>query len=112
VARLTAESYLHGLKNAGVDTLVLGCTHYPILKDTIAAAMGGGIQLVDSAEETARTVAEILRGSGLIRPASEKGNHHYFVTDVPAGFLKVGNRFLGGALEDVHQVSLEREGMH
>ncbi|MRR57584.1 MAG: glutamate racemase [Deltaproteobacteria bacterium] len=110
VARLTAESYLHGLKNAGVDTLVLGCTHYPILKDTIAAAMGGGVQLVDSAEETAHTVAEILRGSGLIRPASEKGNHHYFVTDVPAGFMKFGNRFLGGALEEVHQVSLEREG--
>jgi glutamate racemase len=112
VAMLTAETYLHGLKSAGVDTLVLGCTHYPILKETIAAAMGEGVQLVDSAEETARTVAEILRGSGLIRPASEKGNHHYFVTDVPAGFLKVGNRFLGGALEDVHQVSLEREGNH
>lgn len=112
VARLTAESYLNGFKNAGVDTLVLGCTHYPLLKDTIAATVGDGVQLVDSAEETARTVADILRGSSMIRPASEKGNHHYFVTDVPAGFLKVGNRFLGGALEDVHQVSLENEDKH
>lgn len=110
VARLTAETYLRGIKDAGVDTLVLGCTHYPLLKETIAAVVGKGIRLVDSAEETAHTVAEILRGSDMIRPASEKGNHHYFVTDVPAGFLKVGNRFLGGALEDVHQVSLGPDG--
>jgi len=110
VARLTAEIYLRGLKNHGVDTLVLGCTHYPILKSTIADVMGEGVQLVDSAEETARTVAEILRSSGMIRPAAEKGNHHYFVTDVPAGFIRVGNRFIGCALEDVHQVTLETEG--
>lgn len=110
IARLTAEKYLRGLRSEGVDTLVLGCTHYPILKDTIAATMGEGVQLVDSAAETARTVAEILRNSGLIRPPAERGNHHYFVTDVPAGFLKVGNRFLGETLHDVHQVVLEKEG--
>lgn len=110
VARLTAETYLSGLKNDGVDTLVLGCTHYPILKDTIAATMGSDVQLVDSAEETARTVAEILRNAGLMRPPTEQGNHHYFVTDVPAGFLKVGSRFLGESLHDVHQVELEKEG--
>jgi glutamate racemase len=110
VARLTAEIYLRGLRNDGVDTLVLGCTHYPILKETIAATMGEAVQLVDSAEETARTVAEILRNSGMIRPPAERGNHHYFVTDVPAGFLKVGNRFLGETLHDVHQVVLEKEG--
>ncbi|MDD2337184.1 MAG: glutamate racemase [Geobacteraceae bacterium] len=110
VARLTAEIYLRGLKNDGVDTLVLGCTHYPILRETIATTMGEGVQLVDSAEETARTVAEILRNSCMIRPPAERGNHHYFVTDVPAGFLKVGNRFLGETLHDVHQVVLEKEG--
>jgi glutamate racemase len=107
VARLTARLYLQGLKEEGVDTLVLGCTHYPLLKGIIAEAMGGGVQLVDSAEETARTVAEILRGKNLLRPATEKGNHHYFVTDVPAGFIRVGNRFLGGRLGDVYQIDLE-----
>jgi len=111
VARLTAEIYLSGLRNEGVDTLVLGCTHYPILKDTISRIMGTGVHLVDSAEETARTVTSILRESGLIRPPSERGNHHYFVTDVPAGFIKVGNRFLDGSLEDVRQVNLEKEGV-
>ena len=116
VARLAAEQYLEGLKVSGVDTLVLGCTHYPLLKEVIAEIMGEGVRLVDSAEETARTVAEILLHRGLLRPAAEVGNHHYFVTDVPAGFIRVGNRFLGGNLEDVHQVNLEeavaREDFH
>lgn len=107
VARLTARIYLQELKEAGVDTLVLGCTHYPLLKGTIAEIMGDGVKLVDSAEETARTVAETLSAGNLLRPASEKGNHHYFVTDIPAGFIRVGNRFLGGRLGDVYQVDLE-----
>ncbi len=110
VARLTARLYLQGLKEEGVDTLVLGCTHYPLLKGIVAEVMGPDVRLVDSAEETARTVADILRGKGLLRPSSEKGNHHYFVTDVPAGFIRVGNRFLGGKLGDVYQVSLEDGG--
>ena len=107
VARLTAKTYLAGLKEIGVDTLVLGCTHYPLLKEIIAETMGEQVRLVDSAAETARTVADILLGRGLLRPVAEKGNRHYFVTDVPAGFIRIGNRFLGGDLEDVHQVNLE-----
>jgi glutamate racemase len=107
VARLSAQLYLRGLKEEGVDTLVLGCTHYPLLKSIISEVMGTSVTLVDSAEETARTVAEILRNGNALRPSSEKGNHHYFVTDVPAGFIRVGNRFLGGRLGDVYQVSLE-----
>jgi glutamate racemase len=107
VARLTARTYLMGLKEEGVDTLVLGCTHYPLLKGIISEVMGNGVTLVDSAEETARTVAGILGQSDSLRPSSEQGNHHYFVTDVPAGFIRVGNRFLGGRLGDVYQVSLD-----
>ncbi len=107
VARLTVKSYLEGLKGSGVDTLVLGCTHYPLLKEIIAETMGDTVRLVDSAEETARTVADILLNRGLLRPSAEKGNHHFFVTDVPAGFIRIGNRFLGGKLDDVHQVNLE-----
>jgi len=109
VARLTAQSYLQELKEADVDTLVLGCTHYPLLKTVIAEVMGPGVTLVDSAEETARSVAAILGGRQMLRPAAEKGNHHYFVSDIPAGFVRVGNRFLGGRLGDVYQVSLADE---
>ena len=110
VARLTAQTYLQELKEAAVDTLVLGCTHYPLLKTLIAEVMGPGVTLVDSAEETARTVAAILSDSGLLRPRAEKGNHNYYVSDIPAGFVRVGNRFLGGKLGDVFQVTLDDEG--
>jgi len=109
VARLTAEIYLKNLKNSGVDTLVLGCTHYPLLKGIISEVMGKTVSLVDSAEETARVVREILAARGETRPDPERGNHHFFVTDVPAGFIRVGNRFLGGTLGDVYQVNLEAE---
>jgi glutamate racemase len=110
VARLTARNYLQELKDAGVDTLVLGCTHYPLLKPIIAETMGAGVTLVDSAAETARTVAEILHQKKLLRPAAEIGNHHYYVSDIPAGFIRVGNRFLGGRLGDVYQVNLDQDG--
>ena len=109
IARLTAQTYLQELKEAAVDTLVLGCTHYPLLKPMIADVMGPGVTLVDSAEETARTVAAILADKRLLRPPSEKGNHNYYVSDIPAGFVRVGNRFLGGKLGDVFQVSLDEE---
>jgi len=109
VARLTARSYLQDLKDSGVDTLVLGCTHYPLLKPIIAEIMGPDVALVDSAEETARTVTEILTKKKLLRPVSEKGNHHYYVSDIPAGFIRVGNRFLGDRLGDVYQVNLDEE---
>lgn len=107
VANLTANNYLDELRQSNVDTLVLGCTHYPLLKKTIASIMGPDVVLVDSAEETARTVENILKEKKMLRPVEEQGNNHYFVTDVPAGFIRTGNRFLGGKLGDVYQVSLE-----
>jgi glutamate racemase len=109
VARLTARTYLQELVDAGVDTLVLGCTHYPLLKPLIAEIMGEGVTLVDSAAETARTVAEILAQKKSLRPDSEQGNHHYYTSDIPAGFIRVGNRFLGERLGDVYQVNLEAD---
>ena len=111
IARLTARTYLQGLREEGVDTLVLGCTHYPLLKGIIGEVMGSGVSLVDSAEETARTVTEILGARELLRPATERGNHHYYVTDVPAGFIRIGNRLFGGKLGDVYQVSLDEGGV-
>ncbi|MDD2500497.1 MAG: glutamate racemase [Geobacter sp.] len=107
VTLMTARLYLEELREAQVDTLVLGCTHYPLLKKVIADVMGPDVTLVDSAEETARTVATILQEKKMLRPPAELGNHHYYVTDVPAGFIRVGNRFLGGKLGDVYQTSLD-----
>ena len=104
VADIAAGEYLAPLLDAGVDTLVLGCTHYPLLKKTLRTALGDGINLVDSAEETAKVVVETLASVGANQ--SGKGVVRFFVTDVPDRFKRVGSAFLGRNLEFVEQVVL------
>jgi glutamate racemase len=99
------ETYLATLRKSGIDTLVLGCTHYPLLKPVIAEAMGDGVVLVDSAEETAREVAALLETHGLARRRGA-GSTSFFVTDVPDRFVRIGQRFLGARLDSA--VRLER----
>jgi glutamate racemase len=98
-----AETYLASLTRSGIDTLVLGCTHYPLLKPVIAQVMGAGVTLVDSAEETAREVASVLAARGLARAAGP-GATSFFVTDVPERFIRIGQRFLGARLESAVRV--------
>jgi glutamate racemase len=102
--RLIAREYLQPLIERGIDTLVLGCTHYPILKDIIAEVMGPEITLIDSADSTADTVYEELNGAGLLRIGSDPPSHLFLVSDVPHRFREVGERFLGQALERVEKV--------
>jgi glutamate racemase len=104
VARLVAEKYLSPLRGSGIDTLVLGCTHYPLLKQVISRAVGPGITLIDSATETAKEVAGVLeklkwRGNG-----KGEGARKFYVTDTPARFEKIGKRFLGESLLRAEQV--------
>src|SRR5438309_1676745 len=77
-----------------IKTLVLGCTHYPLLKPVIAEVMGDAVALVDSAEETAREVGALLGTRGLARHDGA-GATSFFVTDVPDRFIRIGERFLG-----------------
>jgi glutamate racemase len=105
VAQMTVKAYLASLKQSGIDTLILGCTHYPLLKKAIRNFMGKGVRLVDSAEETAREVESVLKKGGLIRK-SGKGVHSFFVTDAPDRFIKVGRHFLGEKVESA--VRIER----
>jgi len=105
IARSTAALYLTSLKRSGIDTLVLGCTHYPLLADAIAAAMGARVALVDSARTTAGAVHETLVRYGLLR-RSGAGSVSFFVTDVPDRFVKVGSRFMGQKLDSA--VRIER----
>lgn len=107
VARLAAREYLAPLAGRDIDTLVLGCTHYPLLKNTLAAVLGEGVQLVDSAEETARTVAVRL-GAGESFRKEVPRPHRFFVTDVPTRFERVGGAFLGTTLHGVEQVELDK----
>jgi len=105
VARAVAEIYLGSLARSGIDTLVLGCTHYPLLTSVIAEVMGDGVALVDSADETARAVAGRLQAAGLAREAGP-GSTSFFVTDVPERFVRIGQRFLGARVESA--VRIER----
>jgi glutamate racemase len=91
----TALIYLTPLVEAGVDTLVLGCTHYPLLKKVIGKVMGPKVTLIDSAFETARRVRDVLAGEGLLGSGKGTAGLRFFVTDHPAKFTGVGRTFLG-----------------
>jgi glutamate racemase len=105
VVEMTVKAYMGSLKQSGIDTLILGCTHYPLLKKVIRKFMGSGVRLVDSAEETAQEVEAALKKGGLTRKTG-KGVHSFFVTDAPDRFVKVGRRFLGEKVESA--VRIER----
>lgn len=108
VPRLVAETYLgQGLLAEGVDTLVLGCTHYPLLANVIHAVAGPSVTLVDSAKATADRVAEVLRERELTKLERSTVERHYLVTDTPARFLQVGARFLGRPLSGARQIDLK-----
>lgn len=96
-----AEEYLEPIRRAGVDTLVLGCTHYPMLAGPISYVMGPEVTLVSSAEETALDVYRQLRAGDLLRSA-EHPSAHVFAETAPAGagssFSRLSRRFLGPAL--------------
>ena len=95
VTAIIAQRYLSGFQDAGIDTLVLGCTHYPLLKDTIASVMGEGVTLIDSAASTAIEVKKVLEEKGLLNNGKAPGAHRFFVTDSPERFMAVGRRFFG-----------------
>jgi len=107
VARLAAHEYLAPLLDKGIDTLVLGCTHYPLLKNTLQEVVGPDVQLVDSAQETAKAVKLRLEQDQLLQSPSAAQPPCYFVTDIPDRFIRVGGAFLGEQLRDVKTVVLD-----
>ncbi len=89
-----AQIYLKPLKRRSVDTLILGCTHYPILRGVLRKNMGQGVILIDSAREVAREAREILDASGLLNGSGSKGKYKFFVSDEPNRFIRIGEQFL------------------
>ena len=97
-----ARRYLTPLKRLKIDALILGCTHYPLLKGTLRRIMGPGVQLIDSAEETAREAVRCLEAAGSIRAKGRRrGKLRFFVSDSPESFLRVGRRLAGLKIEGV-----------
>jgi glutamate racemase len=106
VALQVAETYLAPFRAAEVDTLVLGCTHYPLLTDVIAEVMGPGVRLVDSAESVAARVREELAGERDGDPSGDV-EHHFFVTDAPEPFQAVAERFLGRPIARLERATID-----
>ncbi|MFC1592208.1 glutamate racemase [Thermodesulfobacteriota bacterium] len=106
VVLLIAKRYLAGLKSLDIDTLVLGCTHYPLLKGALRSVMGESIALIDSAEETAQDVADLLQKQNLMNERRDYGSCRFFLTDIPHRFTETGKLFLGEELRDVEVVDI------
>ncbi len=94
ITRLTCKMYLDEIKANGVDTLILGCTHYPMLKSVIAEFMGEGVTLIDPGKETAHYVRRFLDSSGLLADGTEGGVNRYFVSDTVDGFERMASLFM------------------
>ena len=93
-----AQSYLEPLQRAGVDTLVLACTHYPLLTGVLQIVMGDVVTLVSSAEETAKDVLRVLTEAELLRVDLDEPEHRFSATGDPVSFARLARRFLGPSL--------------
>lgn len=95
ITRLVAQRYLTPLKEAEIDTLILGCTHYPIIRNIISGVLGSGVTLIDSGRETALFCAETLKEKDLLSDRTEEGDCSFFVSDRVEGFSQIAGIFLG-----------------
>lgn len=111
VVERIARIYLEPIRKERVDTLILGCTHYPLLKAVIRETMGPEVRVIDSAEETARLVGKRLNLIRMENDPGQRAEHRFFVSDIPDQFAEVGRRFLGEDLGRVERVDLESMDM-
>jgi glutamate racemase len=108
VTILTLKKYLNNLIAEKIDTLILGCTHYPLLEKTIQSVMGSDVQLIDSGKETAKEVKSLLIKNGILNNSCRVQENKFFVSDIPAKFEEIGSRFLGQELNNVERVDFDK----
>ena len=109
VVKLIVERYLEPLMKAGVDTVILGCTHYPILKRAISEYVGDDVALIDSGKETAIYAAKLMREKGLLNTSEEQPTREFYVSDTPNGFANIAGIFLGEDMRhNVTQIDIEQ----
>jgi glutamate racemase len=108
IAFRVAEEYLMPLKQKGIDTLVLGCTHYPLLQKTIGKVMGNEVTLVNSAQEVAKVVAEVIKRNSLSRDNNVKPVYRYYTSDSVSKFEALGGTFLNRELKSAEKVDIEK----
>lgn len=100
-----AKTYLKPLKHAKVDTVILGCTHYPLLKPVIKEVMGPKVTLIDSAKQVAMEVKKILATEGLLNQNHNKAKRKFYVSDNPDWFSRLASRFLGRPVDNARKVN-------
>jgi glutamate racemase len=106
VTRAVARNYLAPIVSAEVDTLVLGCTHYPLMKTVIGNVVGREVRLIDSAYETARETGQVLRANGLEMATPDTARYRFIASDAPDTFLALGQTFLGSSIDRVETLTL------
>lgn len=108
ITDLAVAEYLTTLRDEGIDTLILGCTHYPLLKDVIGRFMGPDVALVDSADALAEAAEVALAEQSLLRTdTNRRGDLSFYLSDIPWKFAEIGARFLGRPITNVQTVSLD-----
>ena len=99
--------YLHDMKEYEIDALVLGCTHYPLLRGVIGREMGEDVKLVNPAYETAKTLKDMLKENELLASGQNKGEHKFFVSDGVEQFLSFANSILPYSVEQTTVIDIE-----
>lgn len=107
VAELTAEKYLTELIEHEVDALVLGCTHYPILRYTIKKVVGPNVKLVNPAFETAKDLKKLLEDKNLFKENFDKPKYEYYASDAPERLRRIGGNFLKKEIDNLYEVSID-----
>ena len=102
-----AEEYLAELRDKKIDTLVLGCTHYPILSEVIQKVIGSDVKLIDSGIASVEVVKDKLQKNNLLSENKNVGHSEFYVSDIPAKFKEIAELFLGKPVNNVHKVELE-----
>ncbi|MEG2337799.1 MAG: glutamate racemase [Clostridium sp.] len=108
VSYMIAKEYLQNLKEIGVDSLVMGCTHYPLLNNVVQRVMGEDVTLINPARETAIELRLILENLNILNSEGDRGIYKYFVSDNAKKFVTVGERFLNRKIEDIVEIDIER----
>lgn len=109
IVKSVIEHYTAELKEQGVDTLILGCTHYPLLSSAIGKAMGKSVTLIDSGRATALYTAKLLRENNLETTRTDEGRYSFFVSDTPHNFESIASMFLGRDVKSlVKQIDIEQ----
>ncbi len=104
---LVAEEYLNPLLKENLDAVILGCTHYPLIRNIVQAILGNKVMIIDPADKTSDNLINLLKENLLLNSSTQKASHKFFVTDIPTKFQEIGELFLQTKMEQLELVSLD-----